>query len=129
MIITYRRMVGIYKCGKAIINESKLKSYHCPTFAQQQKFLLTVITPSREGATQEVERALNSRSSSNGKVNHSKTQPGKADAKSSRKHHSYVRTSTRITLTHLKSLQSRYLEGHTAKSRRRDLKRGGNATI
>ena len=28
------------KCGKAVINESNLKSYHCPTFAQQQKEVL-----------------------------------------------------------------------------------------
>ena len=44
-----------------VINESKLKPYHYPTFAQQQESSLTVIAPSREGAIQEVEKILNSR--------------------------------------------------------------------
>ena len=45
----------------SVINESKLKPYHYPTFAQQQESSLTVIAPSREGAIQEVEKILNSR--------------------------------------------------------------------
>ena len=44
-----------------VINESKLKPYHYPTFAQQQESSLTVIAPSQEGAIQEVEKILNSR--------------------------------------------------------------------
>jgi len=43
-----------------VINESKLKPYHHPTFAQQQESSL-VIAPSQEGAIQEVKRILNSR--------------------------------------------------------------------
>jgi len=44
-----------------VINESRLKPYHYPTFVQQQESSLTVIAPSREGAIQEVEKILNSR--------------------------------------------------------------------
>ena len=44
-----------------VINESKLKPYHHPTFAQHQESSLIVIAPSREGSIQEVERILSSR--------------------------------------------------------------------
>ena len=44
-----------------VINESRLKPYHYPTFVQQQESSLTIIAPSREGAIQEVEKILNSR--------------------------------------------------------------------
>ena len=44
-----------------VINDSKLKPYHRPTFAQQQEASLTVIAPSQESTTQEVERILDSR--------------------------------------------------------------------
>jgi len=43
-----------------VINESKLKPYHRPTFTQQRASL-TVIIPNQESSTQEVERMLNSR--------------------------------------------------------------------
>ena len=44
-----------------VINESKLKPYHRPTFTQQQETSLTVIIPNQESSIQEVERILNSR--------------------------------------------------------------------
>ena len=44
-----------------VINKSKLKPYHRPTFTQQQETLLTVIIPNQESSIQEVERILNSR--------------------------------------------------------------------
>ena len=44
-----------------VINESKLRSYHRPTFTQQQETSLTVIMPSQESTVQEVKRIPNSR--------------------------------------------------------------------
>ena len=113
-----------------VINESKLKPYHYPTFAQQQESSLTVISPSRKGAIQEVEKILNSRRRGdnlqylvNGRANHLKNQPGRTDTRSSRGPHSYVEIFTRTTRTHPGSLQLAYPGNHTAKSRRRDLRR------
>ena len=51
----------MWKSLHPVINESKLKPYHYPTFAQQQESSPTVIALSQEGAIQEVERILNSR--------------------------------------------------------------------
>ena len=114
-----------------VINESKLKPYHYPTFAQQQESSLTVISPSRKGAIQEVEKILNSRRRGdnlqylvNGRANHLKNQPGRTDTRSSRGPHSYVEIFTRTTRTHPGSLQFAYPGNHTAKSLRRDLRRG-----
>ena len=44
-----------------VINKSKLKPYHRPTFTQQQETSLTVIIPNQESSIQEVERILKSR--------------------------------------------------------------------
>ena len=105
-----------------VINESKLKPYHYPTFAQQQESSLTVIAPSREGAIQKVEKILNSRRRGEYLANHLKNQPGRTDTRSSRGPHSYVGIFTRTTRTHPGSLQFAYPGNHTAKSRRRDLR-------
>ena len=51
----------MWKSLHLVIDESKLKPYRHPTFAQQQESSLTVIAPSRGGAIQEVERVLNFR--------------------------------------------------------------------
>ena len=109
-----------------VINESKLKPYHYPTFAQQQsspqverepyKKLKKSLTP-EDGET--VYSTLSS-----GRANHLKNQPGRTDTRSSRGPHSYVGIFTRTTRTHPGSLKFASLENHTAKSRRRDLRRG-----
>jgi len=45
----------------SIINEFKLKPYHHPVFAQKRETSLTLIAPSQESTTQEVEKILDSR--------------------------------------------------------------------
>jgi len=60
----------------------------------------------------------------NGRGNSLRNQLGKTSTKPSREHCNYVGTFIRITLVHPESLQSRYPEDYTAKSRRCDLRRG-----
>ena len=51
----------MWKILNPIINESKLKLYHHPTFPQQQETSLTLIILSQESITQEAEWILDSR--------------------------------------------------------------------
>jgi len=70
-----------------VINESKLKPYHHPVFPQQQETSLTLIAPSQESTTQEVEKILDSRrrynTSLSGKDNPLKNQCGRIGERSS----------------------------------------------
>ena len=55
------KILKMWKSLHPIINESKLKLYHHPTFPQQQETSLTLITLSQESTTQEAEWILDSR--------------------------------------------------------------------
>ena len=90
-----------------IINESKLKPYHHPVFPQQQETLLTLIAPSQESTTQEVEKTLDSRrrynTSLTGKDNPLKNQCGRIGERSSEEQLDYAKSSTGAILMPLES--------------------------
>jgi len=108
-----------------VINDSKLRPYHRPTFAQQQEASLTVIAPSQESTTQEVERILDSRRRGQPTVSCQvartvvrRVYMGRPKRELS-KGRRYVETSTTTIPMHPGFPRFEFPEGPTAKSRSR----------
>ena len=98
---------------------------------QQQESSLTVIAPSREGAIQEVKRILNSRRQGDELQYLVKWQGQPFEESTWEDRCEIIKGASQLCQdfhknhpVHPGSPQSAYLEGHTMKSRRRDLRRG-----